>query len=309
LAEPCGDFFAALERREAPPGLAEVVRVEVRLAVDAAVERLHQGVEARLREALAAAAREQEDWLRGALKGEGDRWAEACVGQLAETLAKEQQGRTSLERRLVSAEGQLATQVAEMRREVVRACGEADARLGSRLAELREANESLQAVLDRYAKRWERAWYEEAEARAGGDRETRESLESLQASMLEARPVGEERRTEARSDTHLFEEVTGELRLEAKQRSETDARLAANIEQLRALVSKVVGTIERQHRQANMNVIAAVPDNGALPQAVEHQLTPPSSPPPALRNLPAPLRQTQVVRALPIRSSPHLLAR
>merc|ERR1719491_1335100 len=64
--------------------------------------------------------------------------------------------------------------------------GKAEARLSSCFAQLQEAHVTLQAVLDRYAERWEQAWNEEADLRAAGDQEVRQSHQDMAKRLEEA---------------------------------------------------------------------------------------------------------------------------
>lgn len=272
MVQPCYDFVAAIERQEALPSLSLVVRREVQLSMQAEVDRLGQHFRQQLTESLTAASRENAELLAI----ESSKWAEACAGQMADVISKEQQARefsiAALEERLGNAHGREQREATQQKQELVevaeamcmKASNEAEAHLGSLVVQLQEAHVTLQAVLDRYAERWERAWREEADSRIAGDKEANQRFEAMAVALeqrarvfeqaveqtaLEAQAQAQLQASEARSRQENEQKLLmrlgdmhKELRMESDVRGGTDSRLSAGLEQLRTLVAQAVAS-------------------------------------------------------------------
>eukprot|EP00927_Polykrikos_kofoidii_P051012 TRINITY_DN4482_c0_g1_i1.p1 TRINITY_DN4482_c0_g1~~TRINITY_DN4482_c0_g1_i1.p1 ORF type:complete len:572 (+),score=110.22 TRINITY_DN4482_c0_g1_i1:113-1828(+) len=238
IAQPCHDLLENLDRQEVPHGLLQILRREAQNAIAGESERLEQALKSQITDAVVTAT-----------QAESDRWAEACASQLADGLLREQKARTNLaaqmEDRLSKAEKAQATLEA------------GENKVYGRLRDLHEAHATLQAALDKYADRWERAWREEAEARLQGDNDTTQRLEVMvrageaQSRALEAslrRTASEAQRRVAASERGVGE-LRAQAELEASARQESDERLAAELLRLRNDLQSEVGAQSNTNQQ------------------------------------------------------------
>jgi len=252
-----------------PPGLAFIIRREVQAATQLEAEKLSQSFRGQIKEALAVAAQEQSELLAK----ESCKWAEACASQMADVIAQEQKARElslgRLEARCTEVESQPELHAVKLRQELAEvaqiACtkvsGEAESRLGACFLQLKEAHVTLQAILDRYAERWERAWREEADLRVAGDQEIREVRQQLEAAARAYEPRAaaveeslqslEQSSSNTASELRLLQETDNrllmrlndlhkELHMESDLRGGSSSQLSAGLEQLRSLVAQAV---------------------------------------------------------------------
>jgi hypothetical protein len=180
MAQPCADLIEALERQELPQSFLAGFRREAQAAVSAEMENMLPTLRAQISDAVVATSRDHAEQLSKALESEGGRWADVCTRQVTEGMLREQQ---SLESRVSGALDCVAKDVERRsaigRQELCDVVGELEQRLAARLFDLQEAHTTLQAILDRYAGRWEKAWCEEADARAQADKEAGTRLEQV----------------------------------------------------------------------------------------------------------------------------------
>lgn len=266
VAQTCQDFCTALEQDEAPPSLMLIVRREVEAATRAEMDRLTQKLQKQLGESLSEAVREQS----GQFTKESARWAEACAGQMADIIEKEQQAREDAISRLVGRLGDCESSAESRQEEMIeiarvtcaKVSGEAETRLSACFVQLREAHVTLQAGLERYAERWEQAWKEEAELRVNGDQEVLQSFQVV-SQRLEVTTRAYDQRaqefekllqkvdSEAGSETQLRQETDNwllmrltdlqkELRMESDVRNSADSQLQTGLEQIRSLVAQAI---------------------------------------------------------------------
>mmetsp|Transcript_88258 Transcript_88258/g.248479 ORF Transcript_88258/g.248479 Transcript_88258/m.248479 type:complete len:512 (-) Transcript_88258:134-1669(-) len=264
LVQPCQELVSALERQELPPSFQQLIRREVQALTSAESERMLQSLGPLLTASVKAASKEHAGQL-----------AQEHAGQFTKAIEKsfaEVEARAKLSRE-----------------EVLSAAQEVEGRVTVRLKDLQEAHSTLQDVLDKYADRWERAWREEADARAQGDQASTQRIDVVaraneaQARALEAsmQRVGLENshraaaiesslvdfRGQVRSAVEMeanerqsaekrievdLQRLRGELHREASDQAGTNGQLASGFEQLKGIVEQVLRLVSKDDSRLAM---------------------------------------------------------
>lgn len=241
LAQPCHDLLAALERQEAPAGLARLISHEVQRAVREEAVQLQGSLRQQLCEEASAAANSRMQELRYALNDvSSDLHHEAFLNRpvieakmsllsdggkadVAARVASELLVENAAEVRLLQFGEELRNMAGDAAEE---ARAEMDDLLGAKLRDLRE-------VLTHDADRLEPAWCEAIASDTDG--------------VMPHRAEEAERRLEA-----LLRRTAETLELEAKVRQESELCLKGLIQEvrseLRGMLSKVVCFLEMQQQ-------------------------------------------------------------